>query len=123
MELTGATREQLQAWQNTLSSEYSAIKEQGLSLDLTRGKPSAEQLSLSNTLDGILNGDYRSEDGTDVRNYGGLEGLPEARALFAQILGTPSEETFVGGLLHDVGFVTCNETHGEFAAALTGLEA
>lgn len=97
MELNGATREQLQAWQNTLSSEYSAIKEQGLSLDLTRGKPSAEQLSLSDALDGILNGDYRSEDGTDVRNYGGLEGIPGARQLGADVLEMPVENVFAGG--------------------------
>jgi DNA-binding transcriptional MocR family regulator len=80
-----------------LRAQYNALRDQSLALDLTRGKPGTEQLALSDTLDGILGGDFRAQDGTDVRNYGGLEGLPEARALFARVLGTPREETFVGG--------------------------
>jgi len=80
-----------------LQAEYQTLKAQNLALDLTRGKPCAEQLALSNALDGSLGGDYRAADGTDVRNYGGLEGLPEARALFAQVLETPPAETYVGG--------------------------
>lgn len=77
--------------------QYDALKELNLNLDLTRGKPSSEQVALSDRLDGILQGNYLAEDGTDVRNYGGLEGLPEARELFATVLNTPLEETFVGG--------------------------
>ena len=80
-----------------LETEYAELKTLSLALDLTRGKPSAEQLKLSNALDGILQGDYLTADGVDVRNYSGLEGLPEARALFGDILGTPPEETIVGG--------------------------
>ena len=80
-----------------LQAQYRALKGQGLSLDLTRGKPCPEQLALSDALDGILGGDFLAQDGTDTRNYGGLEGLPEARALFAQVLDTPVAETFVGG--------------------------
>ena len=81
----------------SLQEQYKALQGQSLALDLTRGKPGTEQLALSATLDGILEGNFLSENGTDVRNYGGLEGLPEARALFAQVLNTPPEETFVGG--------------------------
>lgn len=56
-------------------------------LDLTRGKPSSEQLDLSNALATTLGpNDYRAADGTDCRNYGGLDGLPEMRALFGEIL-------------------------------------
>ena len=75
------------------------LTEQGLSLDLSRGKPSAEQLALSvdllNALDSrsILD----SENGQDCRNYGGLEGIPEARRLMAHMMGTHSANTFVGG--------------------------
>jgi aspartate/methionine/tyrosine aminotransferase len=80
-----------------LQQQYEALKGLNLSLDLTRGKPSTEQVALSDALDGILSGNYLAADGTDVRNYGGLEGLPEARALFSSILGLPVEETLVGG--------------------------
>ena len=82
---------------NSLQEQYSALKGRNLSLDLTRGKPCTEQAALSNALDGILEGNYFSEDGTDVRNYGGLDGLSEARALFAQVLGTAAAETLIGG--------------------------
>ncbi len=81
----------------TLQEQYRALQSLNLALDLTRGKPGTEQLALSDALDGILEGNFLSENGTDVRNYGGLEGLPEARALFARVLNTPPEETFVGG--------------------------
>ena len=72
-------------------------REAGLSLDMTRGKPSIEQLALSGELDGILQGDYRLADGTDTRGYGGLEGIPEARALAAAWLGVDDDEIVVGG--------------------------
>ncbi len=80
-----------------LQQQYEALQGLNLSLDLTRGKPSTEQVALSDALDGILSGNYHAADGADVRNYGGLEGLPEARALFSSILGLPVEETLVGG--------------------------
>ena len=62
-----------------LESQYDGFVEANLKLDLTRGKPSTEQLDLSNQLDGILHGSYILQDGTDVRNYGGILGIPEAR--------------------------------------------
>ena len=82
---------------DSVLKQYSALKELNLALDLTRGKPCSEQVALSDALDGILQGNYLAENGTDVRNYGGLEGLAEARALFSRVLNTPPEETFVGG--------------------------
>lgn len=97
MNLKNATQEQLQAWESELAQQYAAIKDKSLNLDLTRGKPSAEQLALSDALDGILDGNYKSEDGTDVRNYGGLEGLPEARQLGADILGMPTSNVYAAG--------------------------
>lgn len=81
----------------TLQQQYTALKARKLALDLTRGKPCTEQVALSDRMDGILAGNYLAANGTDVRNYGGLEGLPEARALFARILQTPVEQTLVGG--------------------------
>lgn len=86
-------REQLQ----DLYDRFDQLAARKLNLDITRGKPSAAQVSLSDALDGILGGDYRAADGTDARNYGGLDGLPEARALFGEVLGTRPEETLVGG--------------------------
>ena len=69
-----------------LEAEFAKFKGANLTLDLTRGKPAAEQLNLANSLDGILAGNFRAADGTDTRNYGGLRGLPEACALGAALL-------------------------------------
>ncbi|HEY6599123.1 MAG TPA: hypothetical protein VIZ30_07415, partial [Pseudomonadales bacterium] len=80
-----------------LTARLDQLRASGLKLDLTRGKPAADQLDLSNELDGILRGDYRLADGTDARNYGGLLGIPEARALGAQMLGTTAERVIAGG--------------------------
>lgn len=97
MELDRASTAQLREWEAALAREYAAFQAAGLNLDLTRGKPSAEQLSLSDALDGILGGNYKDSDGTDVRNYGGLDGIASAKALFAPVLGVKVEETLVGG--------------------------
>ncbi len=97
MQLANASRDQLQQWEQALSTEYTAIKAQGLNLDLTRGKPSAEQLSLSDALDGILQHNYITDSGVDTRNYGGLEGTPEARMLGEQLLNTPSNQIMASG--------------------------
>ncbi len=92
-----ASADQLRAWESELAEEYRAHQARGLQLDLTRGKPSAQQLSLSNALDGCLKGDYTAPDGTDTRNYGGLDGLPELRKLGAEILGVGADQVLVGG--------------------------
>ncbi|WP_250458618.1 aminotransferase class I/II-fold pyridoxal phosphate-dependent enzyme [Microbulbifer litoralis] len=97
MHIDSASREQLQEWEKELSAQYQRICGHELSLDITRGKPSADQLHLADKLDGILNGDYRAADGTDTRNYGGLDGLACARDLGADILQVPSEEVMAGG--------------------------
>ena len=86
---------------------YDAFKARGLALDLTRGKPSGEQLDLASDLMGLPGAaDYRAADGTDVRNYGGLQGLPELRALLAPLFGVPPAQLVLGGnsslaLMHD----------------------
>ena len=81
----------------SLEQQFQALKGANLNLDLTRGKPAEEQLDLSNALDGILAGDYRTEDGTDVRNYGLLRGIPEARALGARFLGVEPAAVIAAG--------------------------
>ena len=92
-----ATREQLQQWHEELTTNHQSFVAGGLNLDLTRGKPSASQLSLANDLDGALKGNYIADDGTDTRNYGGIDGLPGMKALAADILGVTAEDTLVGG--------------------------
>ncbi len=89
-----------------LRARYVAFKERGLALDMTRGKPCAEQLDLALGMLDCLGRDYRAADGTDCRNYGVLEGLPEARRLFAELLEVEPAEVIVGGnsslaLMHD----------------------
>ena len=76
-----------------LTQQHADLVAEGLSLDLTRGKPSPAQLDLTNpmlALPGV--DDYRSADGTDVRNYGGPDGLPELRAIFGELLHIPTEQ-------------------------------
>lgn len=97
MHIDQAGETQLQEQLHDLHDRYDQLAAKKLSLDITRGKPSTSQVSLSDALDGILAEDYRAADGTDARNYGGLDGLPEARALFSEVLGTTPEETLVGG--------------------------
>lgn len=83
------------------------FKGRTLKLDLTRGKPSPEQLDLSNALlSAPGEAGYRSESGIDCRNYGDLLGLPEARKLFGEVLEVPTQNVLVGGnsslaLMHD----------------------
>jgi aspartate/methionine/tyrosine aminotransferase len=97
VQLANATHDQLIAWESALSADYAAIKAQGLNLDLTRGKPSSEQLDLADALDGILKGDYLSPGGVDTRNYGGLDGIPEAKALGEAIMGVPAKQVMPAG--------------------------
>jgi len=92
-----ATNQQLKQWESELSEQYNDFKSSGLSLDLTRGKPSADQLGLSAALDGILQGDYTANDGADTRNYGGIDGLPAMKVLAADILDVQPEDILVGG--------------------------
>ena len=91
-----------------LQAAYEALKARNLKLDLTRGKPSPAQLDLSGPmLDLPLSADHASADGTDVRNYGGADGLPELRAIFGELLSVPKEQLLALGnaslnVMHDV---------------------
>ena len=95
--LEAMTIEELQTKRESLLDQVSVFKEQKLKLDLTRGKPATEQLDLADKLDGILGGFYLLQDGTDVRNYGGILGIPEARKLGGELLELPATEVMVGG--------------------------
>jgi DNA-binding transcriptional MocR family regulator len=86
--------------------DYAALVGQGLSLDITRGKPSPRQLDLSLEMLKLPGDVYTAEDGTDCRNYGGLQGLPEMRRLFSGFLQVPVEQLLAAGnssleLMHD----------------------
>lgn len=89
------------------STAYADLVGKGLSLDLTRGKPASAQLDLSNALLSLPGpGEYRTADGTDVRNYGGGQGLPEIREIFAELLNVPVEQLVAGdnaslAVMHD----------------------
>jgi aspartate/methionine/tyrosine aminotransferase len=95
------------ALKNTLDDRYNAFAAKKLSLDMTRGKPSSEQLDLgAGMINALAPSDYKAADGTDTRNYGGVEGLAELRAIFGEILGAPAANVVLGGnsslqMMHD----------------------
>jgi DNA-binding transcriptional MocR family regulator len=90
-------KENLQALRSQIRGEYEGFKARRLALDMTRGKPSPEQLDLANALLSLPgDGDFVSASKEDLRNYGGLQGLSEARNLFAPMLGAPPDRVVVG---------------------------
>ena len=93
------SKQELAELKLSLENEYNALKAEGLSLDLSRGKPGQEQLDLmTGMLDCISSAaDCKSENGVDCRNYGVLDGIPEAKRLFSELLGIKVENLFIGG--------------------------
>ena len=88
-------------------ADYAQLRGRGLKLDLTRGKPSSAQLDLSDELLSLPGNTARSADGTDTRNYGGLNGLLELREIFSQDLQVPAKNLLALGssslnVMHDV---------------------
>ena len=94
--LADRTAEEIAAFRGEQQAAYDELRERGLRLDLTRGKPSRAQLDLS---DRLLSLPDRVTDasGVDTRNYGGLEGIVELRAIFADLLGIDTEQIVAGG--------------------------
>ena len=98
MNIQNLSREQLSERLAVLTEEYNSYKEMGLTLDMSRGKPGADQLELTNEmLDPALLGNFKASNGFDVRNYGILDGIPECKKIFADILGVKPENTIVFG--------------------------
>ncbi|MCW2834284.1 MAG: aminotransferase class I/II-fold pyridoxal phosphate-dependent enzyme [Nocardioides sp.] len=94
--LSALSRDDLSALLQEQQAAYAELKARGLKLDLTRGKPSAAQLDLSDELLNLPRG-TRDSSGTDVRNYGGLTGLAELREMFAELLWVEPEQVVAGG--------------------------
>ncbi len=94
--LTDLAPERLSAFRQEQEAAYDALRERGLALDLTRGKPSPAQLDLADRLLTLPEG-TRDPAGVDVRNYGGLEGIRAIREMFADLLGVETEQVVAGG--------------------------
>jgi DNA-binding transcriptional MocR family regulator len=105
--LSELSHDELTALHAEQTEAYNALLAKGLKLDLTRGKPSPAQLDLSNellTLPG--EGHYMDSTGTDCRNYGGTQGLPAIRTIFAPLLNVPVDQLVAGdnsslSIMHD----------------------
>ncbi len=116
MKYTEMNTEALRKEYDSCRAAFEKQKAVGLKLDMSRGKPGREQLDLVSDLLTVLSTPEQCmADGMDARNYGGLSGLPCAKAYFADILGCRAEECFVGGsssltLMYDT--ISKAYTHG-----------
>mgnify|MGYP002340776255 FL=1 len=99
MQYNDMSKEELLVLKESLNKEYAEAKAKGLALDMSRGKPSAKQLDVSLGLLDTINSssDLKSLDGTDCRNYGVLDGIPEAKKLMADMMGTTPDHVIVYG--------------------------
>ena len=93
------SKEQLQAVKKELDQQYAEIKAQGLALDMSRGKPSVDQLNISMDMMDVLSSstDLRCETGVDCRNYGVMDGIPEAKRLLGEISEVDPEHIIIYG--------------------------
>jgi len=94
--LAERSTEQVEAFLLEQRAAYDALRERGLTLDLTRGKPAPAQLDLSDALLTLPKG-VKDAAGVDTRNYGGLEGIAELREMFANLLWVEPEQVVAGG--------------------------
>jgi DNA-binding transcriptional MocR family regulator len=94
--LADRSPDEIAAFHRDQRAAYDALKERGLKLDLTRGKPSSAQLDLSDELLSLPR-EVVDATGVDTRNYGGLEGIGEIRAMFADLLGLDTDQIVAGG--------------------------
>ena len=89
--------EELKKLLSAEKKKFDAFTKEKLSLDMSRGKPSAEQLDLAMPLLSELNENTKFPKGPDYRNYGLLDGIPELKELFAELFDVPTEYVFIGG--------------------------
>ena len=93
------SKEELLTLQKQLNKEYEEAKAKGLKLDMSRGKPAASQLDMEMDFMNVLNADsiFKTEAGVDCRNYGIMDGIPEARKLIGDVLGVSADNIIVFG--------------------------
>ncbi len=93
------TKDELKAEFDAVKAEYERLRLMHLSLDMSRGKPGADNMDLSEKMFDLVGNDtgFKNISGIDCRNYGGLDGLQELKALFAEILELDEEQIIVGG--------------------------
>lgn len=94
---TGLNAAQAKEMYAELERQYAEFQAKNLNLDMSRGKPCPAQLDLSDALLEEASAGFKSESGVDARNYGELAGLPEAKELFAELLGCKAESIVVAG--------------------------
>lgn len=111
------SKEELAAVKNQLEKAYEEAKGKGLNLDMSRGKPSVSQLDMTMGIMDVLDssGILKTEAGMDCRNYGLMDGIPEAKALMGEMMGVPAENVIVCGnasltIMYDI--VSRSMTHG-----------
>ena len=98
MNLSEMSKEQLISFKNETEALYNDFKAQGLCLNMSRGNPCKEQLDLSlDMLNVFDDGKFMSESGNDVRNYGLLDGIPEAKEFFSDMIGVNNDEIIIFG--------------------------
>lgn len=99
MNLSQMSKAELEAFKNEAQAKLDKYKAMGLSLNMARGKPSAEQLDLTQGLltTVVSSKDCIADDGTDCRNYGGVDGLAQAKDLFAPMLNVERDQLILGG--------------------------
>ena len=93
------SKEELLELKSELEARFEEVKEKGLKLDMSRGKPAADQLNLSMDMMKVLAGDANliCEDGVDCRNYGNLDGIDEAKQLLADMMEVPKDNVIIFG--------------------------
>lgn len=98
MNLFQMNRNELEVFRNETEAQYNDFKALGLSLNMSRGNPCKEQLELSlDMLNVFDDGNFMSENGVDVRNYGMLDGIPEAKKFFSDMIGVADDEIIIFG--------------------------
>lgn len=134
------SREELLALQQELQASYAKIKEEGINLDMSRGKPGADQLDLSAGMLDVLNSSssFKGVQGFDLRNYGILDGITEAKELFANLMNAPVDHVLIYGnsslnimydlisraMIHGIGGNTpwCKQENIKFLCPVPGYD-
>jgi DNA-binding transcriptional MocR family regulator len=134
------SKEELSELGAKLKAQYDKLKEEGIKLDMSRGKPGTDQLDLSLPMLDVLNSSsaFKGADGVDIRNYGVMDGVKEIKELFAELMECPTDHVFVYGnsslnimydlvsraMLHGIGGNTpwCRQEKIKFLCPVPGYD-